>query len=330
VGKQRRALEALVGDRHSSETSMNTSFWNGKNVLVTGHTGFKGGWLSLWLDMAGANVYGYALEPSTKPSLYKVASIENHVTSTIGDIRDRALLADTIKSIKPDIVLHLAAQPLVRESYDDPLTTLETNVMGTAYLLDCLRTCESVKAIVVITSDKCYLNKEWLWSYREDESLGGHDPYSASKACTELIAQSWQQSFLQNSDANCSIATARAGNVIGGGDWSKDRLIPDILSSLNNNEPVILRNPEAVRPWQHVLEPLAGYLLLAEKLFTEGQDFAQAWNFGPHESDTKTVQWIVESLIQKGGDKGSWKLEGEPQPHEAHTHTSIRFQLYSR
>jgi len=331
---------------------VNDTFWNNKRVLVTGHTGFKGGWLSLWLDKLGAQVSGFALAPSTTPSFFELVKLDEHVQSIIGDIRDRDALVKLVAATKPDIVFHLAAQPLVRESYRDPLTTLETNVMGTAKLLDALNGCESVKAVVVVTSDKCYLNREWHWGYRENESLGGHDPYSASKACTELVAQSWQQSFcaadahssdgsnsddVNSSGAGYQLATARAGNVIGGGDWSQDRLIPDVLASLNKGEPVVLRNPSAVRPWQHVLEPIAGYLLLAEKLFNEGHPFAQAWNFGPHDSDTQTVQWIVEHLIEEGGgqngsqnsnqgssqgssqnnSQGSWINESEKQPHEA-------------
>lgn len=296
---------------------MNDIFWRNKRVLVTGHTGFKGGWLSLWLEKLGADVYGYALAPSTSPSLYENAKVNKHLQSIQGDIRDRLAIVKAVQVARPDIVFHLAAQPLVRESYNDPLTTFETNVMGTANLLDALHTCNTVKAVVVVTSDKCYLNREWHWGYREDESLGGHDPYSASKACAELVAQSWQQSFCSGKNGGFGIATARAGNVIGGGDWSKDRLIPDVLKSLNKREPVILRNRKAVRPWQNVLEPLAGYLLLAEKLFLDGHQFAQAWNFGPSDSDTQTVQWIVEQIIKEAGGQGCWVQESDPQSHEA-------------
>lgn len=301
---------------------MNDLFWKNKKVLVTGHTGFKGSWLSLWLDKLGATVHGYSLAPSTNPSLYEVAKLKECVQSTINDIRDRSALTKCVQDFQPDIVFHLAAQPIVRESYVDPLATLETNVMGTAHLLEAVRSCSCVKAVVVVTSDKCYLNREWQWGYREDEALGGHDPYSASKACTELVTQSWRQSFFEKSaDAPgsnyCAVATARAGNVIGGGDWSKDRLIPDILESLGKGEPVVLRNPDAIRPWQHVLEPLAGYLLLAEKLYTEGEPWAQAWNFGPHDSDTQTVSWIVEQLIKEGNGKGNWNPDANQNPHEA-------------
>ena len=250
---------------------MNSVFWQNKRVFVTGHTGFKGGWLSLWLNKLGAQVYGYALPPVTKPSLFDLAGIDSIAVSTLNDIRDRVALSTAIADAQAEIIFHMAAQPLVRESYTDPLTTLETNIMGTANLLEGVRHCPTVKAVVVVTSDKCYLNREWQWGYRENEALGGHDPYSASKACTELVAQSWQQSFFHDASSACAVATARAGNVIGGGDWSKDRLIPDVLASINNNEPVVLRSPDAIRPWQHVLEPLAGYLLLAEKLATQGK-----------------------------------------------------------
>lgn len=294
---------------------MNGQFWKDKRVFVTGHTGFKGAWLCLWLEQLGAKVYGYALAPATTPSLFEAAQVEaSLVSSTLGDIRHAAALAQSLADSNADIVLHMAAQPLVRESYNDPLTTLETNVMGTANLLEAVRKTASVKAVVVVTSDKCYLNREWQWGYRENESLGGHDPYSASKACTELVAQSWQQSFFQS---ECSVATARAGNVIGGGDWSKDRLIPDLLNSINNGKNVVLRNPDAIRPWQHVLEPLSGYLQLAQRLFEEGEQWAEAWNFGPHDSDTQTVSWIVERLISVSGRDVTWERAAGEQPHEA-------------
>jgi len=295
---------------------VNNQFWQSKKVLITGHTGFKGGWLTLLLSKLGAEVHGYALAPSTKPSLFEVAHVADHCQSTIGDIRDRESLHDALRSAQPEVIFHMAAQPLVRESYTDPLTTMESNVMGTANVLDAARQCSSVKAIVVVTSDKCYLNREWHWGYRETEALGGHDPYSASKACTELVASSWQNSFF-DSDDTAFIATARAGNVIGGGDWSKDRLIPDVLNALSENTPVILRNPNAVRPWQHVLEPLAGYVLLGEKLYNEGRPWAQAWNFGPNDSDVQTVSWIVDKLIAEGGTAGRWENDSPDQPHEA-------------
>ena len=296
---------------------MKSEFWQNKRVFITGHTGFKGSWLSLWLHKLGANVHGYALPPSTEPSLYELANIDSLVESTLNDTRDREALAAALSKAKPDIVFHLAAQPLVKLSYLDPLTTLESNIMGAANLLEGVRQCPSVQAVVVITSDKCYVNREWQWGYRENEALGGHDPYSASKACVEILSQSWQQSFFNSESSKCAVATARAGNVIGGGDWSKDRLIPDVLASINRNESVVLRSPDAVRPWQHVLEPLAGYLLLAEKLAEEGHQWAEAWNFGPNDADNQTVKWVVERLLEHGGQNSGWELESEQQPHEA-------------
>lgn len=302
------------------ESHMDTSFWNGKRVLLTGHTGFKGSWLALWLNALGAKVHGYALAPDTNPSLFQLARIDDLVDSCIGDIRNRDTLDAAVQRAQPDIVLHLAAQPLVRESFRDPVTTFETNVMGTINVLEAVRRCDSVKAVLVVTTDKCYLNREWDWGYRENEPLGGHDPYSASKACTELVAQSWRLSFMGDSgeDARrCALATARAGNVIGGGDWARDRLIPDLLNSIASNQDVVLRNPNAIRPWQHVLEPLSGYLMLAEKLYSEGEPWAQAWNFGPYDSDARTVSWIVEQLIRECDSTAGWQLESEAQPHEA-------------
>ena len=296
---------------------MNPEFWQNKRVFITGHTGFKGSWLSLWLNKLGAQVHGYALPPSTEPNLFDLADIGSLVVSTLNDTRDRAALAAALSDAQPDIIFHLAAQPLVKLSYLDPLSTLETNIMGAANLLEGVRQCPSVKAVVVITSDKCYVNREWQWGYRENEALGGHDPYSASKACVELLAQSWQQSYFNSESSTCAVATARAGNVIGGGDWSKDRLIPDVLASINNNEPVVLRSPDAVRPWQHVLEPLAGYLLLAEKLMAHGKPWAEGWNFGPQDSDNMSVKWVVERLLEHGGQQSGWVLESEQQPHEA-------------
>ncbi|ASJ75311.1 CDP-glucose 4,6-dehydratase [Granulosicoccus antarcticus IMCC3135] len=303
-----------------NDNRMNTTFWKGRRVLLTGHTGFKGSWLALWLNSMGANVHGYALAPDTDPSLYELARIDDLVESCIGDIRDRDSLEAAVQAAQPEIVLHLAAQPLVRESFKDPVTTFDTNVMGTINVLEAVRRCESVKAVLVVTTDKCYQNREWDWGYRENEALGGHDPYSASKACTELVAQSWRLSFMgaTGEDArHCAVATARAGNVIGGGDWAKDRLIPDLLNSIANNKDVVLRNPNAIRPWQHVLEPLAGYLMLAEKLYTEGEPWTQAWNFGPHDADARSVSWIVEQLIRECESSAGWQLESAAQPHEA-------------
>lgn len=278
---------------------MNTDFWKGKKVFLTGHTGFKGSWLSIWLHQLGANVCGYALEPNTNPSLFKLANIDNLVKSHIGDIRDLEHLKKSMQEFQPDIIMHMAAQPLVRESYENPVDTYATNVMGTVNVLESARFCKSVKAILNITTDKVYENKEWAWGYREIDRLGGYDPYSNSKACSELVTNSYINSFFNPDkfqEHGVAIATARAGNVIGGGDWSKDRLVPDILKSIENNEDIILRNPNAIRPWQHVLEPLSGYLMLVEKLFSEGITWNGSWNFGPHTTNMQTVEYIASQL----------------------------------
>lgn len=278
-------------------------------MLVTGHTGFKGSWLSLWLSHLGANVHGYALGAEGEPNLYELASVGRKINSVIGDVRNPDALNACITVCKPDIIFHLAAQALVGESFISPASTVEINVMGTINLLEAARESDSTKAIVVVTSDKCYENKERQKGYQENETLGGHDPYSASKACVELIAQSWRLSFMgpsHNTLQSCAVATARAGNVIGGGDWSNDRLIPSILNSITSNQNIMLRHPDAIRPWQHVLEPLAGYLLLAENLFNEGAPWASAWNFGPVESDTKSVSWITNKLIEKFDSQVRW------------------------
>ena len=298
---------------------MDKQFWAGKRVYLTGHTGFKGGWLAVWLTSLGATVKGYSLDAPTNPSLFVCAEIGDLIESEIGDIRDVNTLTQSMKAFKPDIVFHLAAQPLVRLSYDEPVETFSTNVMGTVHLLESVRSLPSVRAVVVVTSDKCYENKEWHWGYREDEPMGGYDTYSASKGCAELVTNSYRQSFFNaraKDETACYIATARAGNVIGGGDWAADRLVPDILRSLQSNNPVVIRNPNAIRPWQHVLEPLAGYMKLAQLLCEQGEAFAQAWNFGPPELDAKTVEWIVEELVHQWGS-GSWELEAGYQPHEA-------------
>ncbi|NND89243.1 MAG: CDP-glucose 4,6-dehydratase [Granulosicoccus sp.] len=298
---------------------MNKSFWTDRRVLLTGHTGFKGSWLALWLSQMGARVSGYALAPDTDPSLYQLARVDELVDSTLGDIRDRDALENTVQRTQPEIVLHLAAQAMVRESYADPTGTFDTNVMGTVNLLEATRQCASARAVMIITSDKCYQNQEWEWGYREIDSLGGHDPYSASKACAELVARSWRLSFMGQGGQDtrrCAVATARAGNVIGGGDWARDRLVPDILRSIDNGQDVVLRNPQAVRPWQHVLEPLSGYLLLAERLYSEGAPWDQAWNFGPADSDARCVSWIAEHLMRECNSDSRWKLESGTLAHE--------------
>lgn len=300
---------------------INGLFWKGRKVFLTGHTGFKGSWISLWLHSLGAEVTGYSLEPATNPSLFELSKLNNKINSIIGDIRDLSKLENAIVSSNPDIVIHMAAQPLVKESYVDPVLTYSTNVMGTVNLFQAIRKCKDVRAVINITTDKCYENKEWAWGYRENESLGGYDPYSNSKACSELITSSYRSSFFNPENYNdhgLAIATARAGNVIGGGDWAKDRLIPDCIQSLLEKKEIIIRNPYSVRPWQHVLEPLSGYLILAEKLYLEGPKYGEAWNFGPQDKDAKSVEWIVNKLCEKWGTDCSYKIDINEHPHEAH------------
>ncbi|WP_092945107.1 CDP-glucose 4,6-dehydratase [Roseateles sp. YR242] len=292
------------------------AFWSGKRVLLTGHTGFKGSWLSLWLQSMGAQVRGVALAPPTQPSLFEVAGVAQGMEHHVVDIRDFAAVQAQMTDFRPEIVIHMAAQPLVRLSYQQPIQTYATNVMGTVHVLEAARHVGTVKAIVNITTDKCYENREWVWGYREDEPMGGHDPYSNSKGCAELVSSAYRKSFL--TDAGIAMATARAGNVIGGGDWAADRLLPDILRALEKRDPVLIRNPHAIRPWQHVLEPLSGYLLLAERLYTQGQADAEGWNFGPRDEDARPVQWIVEHLCERWGDGARWTLQPGNHPHEAH------------
>jgi CDP-glucose 4,6-dehydratase len=298
---------------------MNNSFWVNKSVLVTGHTGFKGSWLSLVLHQLGANVTGYALEPE-ELSLFEQCRIEDLINSQYGDIRDVEQLGKVIKDSKPEIIIHMAAQPLVRESYINPVETYSVNVMGTVNLLENVRTTNGVRAVVNVTTDKCYENREWVWGYRENEPLGGYDPYSSSKACSELVTSAYRNSFF-NADNygkhGVAIGSARAGNVIGGGDWSKDRLIPDCVRALLNEETIIIRNPDSIRPWQHVLEPLSGYLQLAEKLYVDGTQYAEPWNFGPYDVDAKPVEWIVNRLCQRWGNNADFTVVDGPHPHEA-------------
>lgn len=291
------------------------AFWLGKRVLLTGHTGFKGSWLSLWLQSMGATLRGIALPPPTEPSLFEVAHVADGMEHRLADIRDFAAVQAQLNEFRPEIVIHMAAQPLVRLSYLQPIETYATNVMGTVHVLEAARQVGTVKAIVNITTDKCYENREWVWGYREDEPMGGHDPYSNSKGCAELVSSAYRRSFLK--DAGIAMATARAGNVIGGGDWALDRLIPDILRALQDQQPVLIRNPHAIRPWQHVLEPLSGYLLLAERLYTHGQTDAEGWNFGPRDEDARPVQWIVEHICESWGNGATWNMQPGDHPHEA-------------
>lgn len=300
---------------------MNPAFWESKRVLLTGHTGFKGSWLSLWLQSMGAEIAGYAFAPPTAPSLFEVAEVGKAMTSITGDIRDMDHLGAVFTEHKPEIVIHMAAQPLVRYSYVEPVETYSTNVMGTVNLLEAVRSTDSVRVVVNVTSDKCYENREWVWGYRENEAMGGYDPYSSSKGCAELVTAAYRNSYFhpeKYKQHGVAIASGRAGNVIGGGDWAEDRLIPDIMRAIIEEKPVSIRNPHAIRPWQHVLEPLGGYLLLAQKLFEEGPVYGEGWNFGPHDEDAKSVQWIVEKLTKSWGEGASWKLDGGDHPHEAH------------
>lgn len=292
-------------------------FWSGKNVLLTGHTGFKGSWLSIWLQQLGANVTGYSLAAPTTPSLFQEAGVASGMTSIEADIRDRDRLYTAIRDSNPDIVLHLAAQPLVRYSYDNPIETYEVNVMGTANLLEGVRLHSQAKSVVCITTDKCYENREWVWGYREDEAMGGHDPYSSSKGCSELVISAYRRSYFGD-ESPTSLASGRAGNVIGGGDWAGDRLIPDIMRAMMDNKPVTIRNPNSIRPWQHVIEPLCGYLTLAQRQYEQGDAFSQGWNFGPTDDDAKPVGWIVDRLTNQWGDHATWELDGSEHPHEAH------------
>jgi len=300
---------------------MKLSFWQGKRVLLTGHTGFKGSWLSLWLQSLDANVTGYALSPPTNPSMFDVADVARGMTSVLGDVRDLPKLLAVFAEHSPEIVIHMAAQPLVLYSYQNPVETYSTNVMGTVHLLEAVRKTPSVKAVIIVTTDKCYENRESIWSYREFDPMGGFDPYSNSKACAELVSGAYRSSFFNsNKYAQHGVATAsvRAGNVIGGGDWTQDRLIPDILAAFEQGRKVDIRNPHAIRPWQHVMEPLRGYLTLAEQLFEHGPSFGEGWNFGPTDEDAKPVGWIVEQMAALWGNDAQWQIDTREYPHEAH------------
>lgn len=300
---------------------MSQNFWAGKKVLITGHTGFKGSWLALWLQSMGAKVCGFALSPPSSPSLFDVARIGEGISSHIGDIRDFEHLKSILIKEKPEVIFHLAAQSLVRRSYSNPIETYSANVMGTVHLLEAIRQVEGVRVVVNITSDKCYENREWIWGYRENDAMGGYDPYSSSKGCAELVASAYRNSFFNAADYaehGVALSSVRAGNVIGGGDWAEDRLIPDMLRAIESGQPVMIRNPNAVRPWQHVLEPLAGYLLLAEKMWESGPEFSEGWNFGPNDDDAKPVEWIVNEMTGQWQEGASWKIDGRDHPHEAH------------
>jgi CDP-glucose 4,6-dehydratase len=304
---------------------MVNAFWKDRKVFLTGHTGFKGSWLSLWLEKLGARVLGYALSPHTTPNLFTVADVAGGLTSVIGDLAELQHLQDAMLQHQPEIVFHLAAQSLVRASYQDPIRTYQTNVLGTARLLEAVRACGSVRAVVVVTTDKVYENQEWPWAYRENDPLGGHDPYSNSKACAEFVTSAYRNSFFapaKYAEHKVAIASARAGNVIGGGDWASDRLIVDIVRAFSSGETLRIRNPNATRPWQHVLEPLRGYLTLAEHLYRDGTKFSGGWNFGPHYHDAKPVQWIVEYLAARWAALPSapaprWQIDDGIHPHEA-------------
>lgn len=303
--------------------SVDPSFWKGKRVFLTGHTGFKGGWLSLWLTSMGAKVMGYALAPNTNPNFFEVAKVADDLErSHIADIRDLEKLQKAMANAKPEVVIHMAAQPLVRYSYANPVETYATNVMGTVHVLESIRHVDSVRAVVIVTTDKCYENKEWAWGYRENEPMGGYDPYSNSKGCAELVTSAYRQSYFpaeKYAKHQVAIASARAGNVIGGGDWSEDRLIPDAIKAFEANETLIIRNPLATRPWQHVLEPLSGYLVLAQALYEKGAKFDGGWNFGPRDEDARPVQEVINLLIKNWGSVASWTQDQSEQPHEAHS-----------
>jgi CDP-glucose 4,6-dehydratase len=298
---------------------MNLNFWQGKRVLLTGHTGFKGSWLSLWLQLLGVELLGYALPPPTDPSLFEVAGVAAGMTSVMGDITDYQQLHQVMTDFRPEIVIHMAAQSVVSTSYLDPVANYSANVMGTVHLLEAIRQVGGVRAAVIVTSDKCYENREWVWGYRETDPLGGYDPYSSSKACAELVTAAYRDSFFNPAhyaEHGVALATARAGNVIAGGDWTADGLVADLVRSLLHQQPLLIRNPQAIRPWQHVLDALDGYLTLAENLYTKGTAFTGAWNFGPTESSVKPVGWLVEHLLARWGEGASWELAPGGQFHE--------------
>ncbi|MDF2529778.1 MAG: CDP-glucose 4,6-dehydratase, partial [Gammaproteobacteria bacterium] len=312
MANRQSALEGLV---------MNAAFWRNKKVFLTGHTGFKGSWLSLWLQEMGAQVTGYSLKPSSQPCLFELANVAKGMQSLMGDIRDLDALKKAVAEAKPDIIIHMAAQALVRDSYTDPVGTYSTNVMGTVHIIEAMRASPTAKVLINVTSDKCYENKEWVWGYRENEPMGGYDPYSNSKGCSELVTSSYRQSFLNPKDFAAhgkAIASARAGNVIGGGDFSRDRLVPDLIKAFIEKKPALIRHPQAIRPWQHVLEPLSGYLSLAEKLWDAPVNFSGAWNFGPFYEDSRPVSWLADLMVKQWGQNAGWQKDDAHHPHEAH------------
>jgi len=300
--------------------SLNREFWKNRRVFVTGHTGFKGSWLSLWLSSMGAEVVGYALEPPTSPSLYVQAGVDADLRSIIGDVRDFERLSAAVAEFKPEVVLHLAAQSVVRTGYEDPIGTYSSNVMGTVHLFESVRLLKQKCVVVNVTSDKCYENREWAWGYREIDRMGGHDPYSNSKGCAELVTSAYRDSYFRPElfhDHGVALASARAGNAIGGGDWTAFQLIPDLMRAFMAGEPCLIRNPLSYRPWQFVLEPLRGYLLLAERLAERGSDFASGWNFGPLDEDAKPVSWLADNLRSKWGRGASWVQDSDTAAKEA-------------
>lgn len=311
MGNGQRPLEHVVVD---------PGFWRGKKVLVTGHTGFKGSWLSLWLQSLEADLVGYSAGVPTTPSLFELAGIGEGMISVEGDVRDGAALEEVVARHRPEIVFHLAAQPIVRRSFRDPVETYETNVLGTVHLFEAVRKADFVRVLVNVTSDKCYEEREGAPPYREDDPKGGRDPYSSSKACAELVTAAYRHSFFTGGSTGSeqtALASARAGNVIGGGDWAEDRLVPDLMRSALSGAPALIRNPDAVRPWQHVLNPLSGYLLLAERLWTD-RSYADGWNFGPEEDDAKPVRWLVDRIRALWGDELSFEIEQDADhPREA-------------
>ena len=306
-----------MDDRQGTVEDMvvNPAFWRSRRVLVTGHRGFKGSWLCLWLQHLGAEVIGYSAGSPSSPCMFDLAGIDSGMTSVTGDIRDTEAVRDVFAAQQPEVVIHMAAQPLVRRSYVDPVGTYAANVMGTVNMLDAVRQTDVVRVVINVTTDKVYENREWEWGYREDEPKGGRDPYSNSKACSELVTSGYRESFF-GADSGVVVATVRAGNVIGGGDWGEDRLIPDIMRAALNREELLIRNPDAVRPWQHVLNPLSGYLELAEAMW-HSPELADGWNFGPHERDARPVRWILDRLSELWGEPVPWRHDGSSQPHEA-------------